>query len=52
MTGLKKLSDISMLVKRYKIFLDCLKCSGGPSSQDVIDSLISEWETNKSQSKP
>ena len=52
MTGLKKLSDISMLVKRYKIFLDCLKCSGGPSSQDVIDSLISEWKTNESQSKP
>ena len=51
MTGLQKLSDISMLVERYKIFLNCLKC-GGPSSQDVIDSLISEWKTNESQSKP
>ena len=52
MTGLKKLSEISMLVKHYKIFLHCLKCSGGLSSQDVIDSLISEWKTNESQSKP
>ena len=51
MMGLKKLSDISMLVERYKIFLDSLKCIGGPSSQDVIDSLISEWKTNESQSK-
>ena len=52
MTGLQKLSDISMLVEHYKNFLDCLKCSGGPSSQDVIDSLKSEWKTNESQSKP
>ena len=51
MMGLKKLSDISMLVKRYKIFLDSLKCIGGPLSQDVIDSLISEWKINESQSK-
>ena len=56
--GLSLVSDISMLVQRYKIFLDCLKCNGGPSSQDVIDSLISEWfslisewKTNESQSK-
>ena len=50
-TGLSLFSDVSMLVERYKIFLDCLKCSGGPSSQDVIDSLISEWKTIESQSK-
>ena len=52
MTGLKELSDISILMERYKFFLIFLKCSGGPLSQDVIDSLISEWKTNESQSKP
>ena len=48
---LSLVSDISILVECYKIFLDCLKC-GGPSSQDVIDSLISEQKTIERQSKP
>lgn len=48
MTGLKNLSDISMLVERYRKFLDCLKCNRGPSA---IDKLISEWKTIENQCK-
>ena len=46
--GLKLVSDVSQLVKRYECFLECLSCEGGPL-HDVYDKLSADWNDNKKQ---
>ena len=46
--GLSSVSDISQLVERYKCFLECLSCEGGPL-HDVSDKLSADWNDIKKQ---
>ena len=45
--GMSLLSDVSQVIERYEMFLECLSC-GGPA-KDAVDSLTADWKKIKKQ---